>query len=97
MGAAKTYSDNRNVHTIENIASTKMYCLVRFTRGIIGHYFFRNEEGAAVTVNGQRYQAMLTDFYFKKLISLTSTTFGSNKTAQLHYSHHHQFIAKSIW
>lgn len=30
--------------------------------GIIGPYFFENEDGAAFTENGERYRAMLTDF-----------------------------------
>lgn len=32
--------------------------------GIIGPYFFRNDEGEAVTVNSVRYGAMLNDFFF---------------------------------
>lgn len=35
--------------------------------GIIGPYFFRNEEGRAVTVNGDRYRAMLRDFLYPEL------------------------------
>jgi hypothetical protein len=38
--------------------------------GIIGPYFFRNEEGAAVTVNGERYRAMLTEFLFPEINQL---------------------------
>lgn len=30
--------------------------------GVIGPYFFRNAAGANVTVNGERYRAMITDF-----------------------------------
>lgn len=36
-------------------------------KGIIGPYIFRNAEGAAVTVNGQRYRQMLNDFFFEKM------------------------------
>lgn len=32
--------------------------------GIIGPYFFRNEAGDAVTINSERYNTMLTDFFF---------------------------------
>ncbi|KAH8288961.1 hypothetical protein KR044_009681 [Drosophila immigrans] len=32
--------------------------------GIIGPFFFENEEGAAETVNGVRYRGMLEDFFF---------------------------------
>ena len=35
--------------------------------GIIGPYFFRNEAGAAVTVNGERYRKMLTEFLWPEL------------------------------
>ncbi|GFW73722.1 uncharacterized protein TNCV_1541761 [Trichonephila clavipes] len=32
--------------------------------GIIGPYFFKNDEGQIVTVNGDRYRAMITNFSF---------------------------------
>ena len=32
--------------------------------GIIGPFFFKNAENQTVTVNGERYRAMLTDFFF---------------------------------
>ena len=35
--------------------------------GIIGTIFFDNEQGAAVTVNGERYCAMLSEFLFPKI------------------------------
>jgi len=35
--------------------------------GIIGPFFFENEQGAAVTVNGDRYRAMLNEFLFPKI------------------------------
>ncbi|GFV73644.1 uncharacterized protein TNCV_1552171 [Trichonephila clavipes] len=31
--------------------------------GIIGPYFFKNDEGHNVTVNGDRYRAMITNFH----------------------------------
>ena len=36
-------------------------------RGVIGPIFFENEQGEAVTVNGDRYKAMLKEFLFKKI------------------------------
>ena len=33
-------------------------------KGIIGSFFFENEQGEAVTVNGDRYQAMLKEFLY---------------------------------
>jgi Helix-turn-helix domain (DUF4817) len=38
-----------------------------FAGGIIGPYFFRNPEGVAVTVNGDRYRSMINLFLFPKL------------------------------
>ena len=34
--------------------------------GIIGPFFFENEQRAAVTVNGERYYAVLNEFLFPK-------------------------------
>jgi len=35
--------------------------------GIIGPYFFRNEVGNTVTVNGERYRSMITNFLWPQL------------------------------
>ena len=35
--------------------------------GIIGPYFFKNHAGQNVTVNGDRYRAMITDFFVPQL------------------------------
>ncbi|GFW67069.1 uncharacterized protein TNCV_4030881 [Trichonephila clavipes] len=35
--------------------------------GIIGPYFFKNDEGHNVTVNGDRYRAMITNFFLPEL------------------------------
>ncbi|GFW29046.1 transposase [Trichonephila clavipes] len=35
--------------------------------GIIGQYFFKNDEGHKVTVNGDRYRAMITNFFIPEL------------------------------
>ncbi|GFV35632.1 DUF4817 domain-containing protein [Trichonephila clavipes] len=35
--------------------------------GIIGPYFFKNDEGHNVTVNGDRYRAMVTNFFIPPL------------------------------
>ncbi|GFW92371.1 uncharacterized protein TNCV_4920001 [Trichonephila clavipes] len=35
--------------------------------GIIGPYFFKNDEGNNVTVNGVRYRAMITNFFIPEL------------------------------
>ena len=36
-------------------------------RGIIGSFFFENEQGEAVTINGGSYRAMLNEFLFTKI------------------------------
>ena len=36
-------------------------------RGIIGQFFFENEQGEEVTVNGDRYRVMLNEFLFTKI------------------------------
>ena len=36
-------------------------------RGLIGPFFFENEQGEFVTVNGDRYRAMLNEFLFTKI------------------------------
>ena len=38
-----------------------------WSRGIIGPFFFENEQGEAVTVSGDRYRAMLSEFLFTKI------------------------------
>ncbi|GFU79268.1 putative transposable element [Trichonephila clavipes] len=35
--------------------------------GIIGSYFFKNDEGHNVTVNGDRYRAMINNFFIPEL------------------------------
>ncbi|GFW40613.1 uncharacterized protein TNCV_4824491 [Trichonephila clavipes] len=50
--------------------------------GIIGPYFFKNDEGHNVTVNGDRYRAMITNFFIPELTIMMSWSCGSNKTAQ---------------
>ena len=38
-----------------------------WSRGIIGPFLFENEKGEAVTINGDRYRAMLIEFLFTKI------------------------------
>ena len=42
-------------------------------------FFFKNEQGEAVTVNGDRYRAMLNEFS-QKLKRRILATFGFNRT-----------------
>ncbi|GFW92249.1 uncharacterized protein TNCV_3541351 [Trichonephila clavipes] len=43
-----------------------VWCAV-WAGGIIGPYFFKNDEGHNVTVNGDRYRAMITNFFIPEL------------------------------
>ena len=52
-----------------------------WSRGIIGPLFFENEQGEFVTVNGDRYRAMLNEFLFPKMKRRILATFGFNWTA----------------
>ena len=38
-----------------------------WSRGIIGPFFFENEQGETVTIKGDRYRAMLNEFLFTKI------------------------------
>jgi hypothetical protein len=47
---------------------------------VIGPYFFKNETGATVTVNGMRYRAMINDFLWPELedIDVNDVCFQQN-------------------
>ena len=65
-----SYLVHRNTHAyIEKPMQPKrvtVWC--RFwSTGIIVPFFFENEQGEAVTVNGDRYQTMLNEFLFTKI------------------------------
>ena len=62
--------DTENPHAyIEKLSCPKqvtVWCGF-WSRSIIGPFFFENKQGEAVTVNGDRYRAMLNKFLFKKI------------------------------
>ena len=56
--------------------------------GIIGPYFFEDEGGATVTVNGDTYRTMITDFFMPTLdgidaVHIMWTMFGFSRMVQL--------------
>ncbi|GFU72688.1 uncharacterized protein TNCV_193751 [Trichonephila clavipes] len=55
-------------HVVACIAAGKktVWCAL-WAGGIIGPYFFKNDEGHNVTVNGDWYRAMITNFFIPKL------------------------------
>ncbi|GFT82707.1 uncharacterized protein TNCV_1784531 [Trichonephila clavipes] len=61
--------------------------------GIIGPYFFKNDEGHNVTVNGDRYRALITNFFIPELNNHDVRGCGSKKTAQ----HVTQLVPQSIY
>ena len=66
----------RNQQEIQqrSLHSEKVIVLCGFWSGsIIGPYFFQNETGAALTVNGERYRYMITDFFWLSLDDMDLT------------------------
>ncbi|GFT34225.1 putative DD41D transposase [Trichonephila clavipes] len=61
--------------------------------GVIGPYFFKNDEGHNVAVNGDRYRAMITNFFIPELDNHDVQGCGTNKTAQ----HVMQLVPQSIY
>ena len=57
----------------EEILQTQLYsekCTVwcgLHTGGLIGPYFFKNEAGVNVTVNGERYRTMINEYFFRNM------------------------------
>ncbi|GFV71091.1 transposase [Trichonephila clavipes] len=59
---------NPQVHVETPLHPEKLTVLCTlYTGGIIGPYFFKNDEGHNVTVNGDRYRAMITNFFIPEL------------------------------
>lgn len=54
-----------------------------WSKGIIGPYFFEDEAGNTVTVDSQRYYAMIEDYFCRNLKEWICTMFFFNKTVQL--------------
>ncbi|GFS58763.1 uncharacterized protein TNCV_4270791 [Trichonephila clavipes] len=59
---------NPQVHVETQLHPEKLtvWCAL-WAGGIIGPYFFKNDEGHNVTVNGDRYRAMITNFFIPEL------------------------------
>ncbi|GFT63654.1 hypothetical protein TNCV_870871 [Trichonephila clavipes] len=57
--------------------------------GIIGPYFFKNNEGHNVTVNGDRYRAMITNFFIPEL--------NNHNVQELWFQHVTQLVPQSIY
>ncbi|GFT98795.1 putative transposase [Trichonephila clavipes] len=65
--------------------------------GIIGPYFFKNDEGHNVTVNGDRYRAMITNFFIPELNNHDAQELAVVPTRRRNMSHsscHNRFIER---
>lgn len=62
--------DDANPHEVVQVAmhpeKVTVWCGF-WAGGVIGPYFFENVAGKAITVNGERYRSMITDFLWPKL------------------------------
>ena len=76
FGAPKTCT-----HTLKSTQNESLVWCEFYFKGIIGSFFFENEQGEAVTVNSDCYRAMLNDFCSQKLKRRILATFGFNRTA----------------
>ncbi|GFW99246.1 uncharacterized protein TNCV_3010141 [Trichonephila clavipes] len=67
--------------------------------GIIGPYFFKNDEGHNCTVNGDRYRAMITNFFIPELNNhdVQELCFQQDGAACPHSSCHNRFIERHVW
>ena len=61
FGAQKTRK-----HTLKSPKRVTVCCGF-WSRGRIGTFFFENEQGEVITVNGDRYRAMFNKFLFTKI------------------------------
>ena len=59
-------SKNKYIGTPTHPKRVTVWCKF-WSSSIIGKFFFENEQGVAVTVNGVRYRAILKEFLFTKI------------------------------
>ncbi|GFT01802.1 tc3a_0 protein [Trichonephila clavipes] len=65
--------------------------------GIIGPYFFKNDEGHNVTVNGDRYRAMITNFFIPELNNQDVQELWFQQDGGRNMSHsHNRFIERHV-
>ncbi|GFV79061.1 uncharacterized protein TNCV_2612471 [Trichonephila clavipes] len=66
--------------------------------GIIGPYFFKNDEGHNVTVNIDRYRAMVTNFFIPELNNHdVQELWFQQDGATCHSPCHNRFIEGHVW
>ncbi|GFV62512.1 hypothetical protein TNCV_630911 [Trichonephila clavipes] len=74
----------------------KTDCLVRF---IIGGVLLQNDEGHNVTVNGDRYRSMITNFFIPELNNhdVQGAVVPTRRRNMSHSSFHNRFIEIYVW
>ncbi|GFW04992.1 putative transposable element [Trichonephila clavipes] len=55
------------ISKVKSVFSRKTVWCALWAGGIIGQYFFKNNEGHNVTVNGDRYRTIITNFFIPEL------------------------------
>ncbi|GFU89822.1 transposable element Tc3 transposase [Trichonephila clavipes] len=67
--------------------------------GIIGQYFFKNDKGHNVTVNGDQYRVMITNFFIPELNNhhVQELWFQQDGCNMSHCSCHNRFIERHVW
>ena len=63
----RTHTLKSHSPRIQALPKRVTVCYRFWSRGIIGPFVFENEQGEAVTVNGNHYRAMLNEFLFTKI------------------------------
>ncbi|GFV89561.1 uncharacterized protein TNCV_993931 [Trichonephila clavipes] len=75
-----------------------VWCALR-AGGIIGPYFFKNDEGHNITVNSDRYRAMITNFFIPELNNhdVHEAVVPTRRRNMSHSSCHNRFIERHVW
>ena len=77
-----TENPNADIEKPLHLKQVTVWCGF-WSRGIILPLFFKNEQEEAVTVNGDRYRAILNKFFFTKIEEILAT-FGFGTQPKLH-------------
>ncbi|GFV22377.1 hypothetical protein TNCV_2710701 [Trichonephila clavipes] len=85
------------IHKCRNtVTSTKLtvWCALWLVES-----FFKNDEGHNVTVNGDRYRAMITNFFIPELNNpdVQELWFPTRRHNMSHSSCHNRFIERHVW
>ncbi|GFU81044.1 hypothetical protein TNCV_1116961 [Trichonephila clavipes] len=73
-------------------------CLFDVLYGLV-ESFLQNDEGHNVTVNGDRYRAMITNFFIPELNNrdVQELWFQQRRRNMSHSSCHNRFIERHVW